>query len=55
MHIGISITPFGHHPAAWREKSEDAIHFNALAAQVKKAEEGGLASHSLPIGLVSGP
>lgn len=42
MHIGISITPFGHHPAAWREKSEDAIHFNALAAQVKKAEEGGL-------------
>jgi FMN-dependent oxidoreductase (nitrilotriacetate monooxygenase family) len=42
MHIGISITPFGHHPAAWREKSEDVIHFNALAAQVKKAEEGGL-------------
>jgi alkanesulfonate monooxygenase SsuD/methylene tetrahydromethanopterin reductase-like flavin-dependent oxidoreductase (luciferase family) len=42
MHIGISIAPFGHHPAAWREKSEDAIHFNALAAQVKKAEEGGL-------------
>jgi len=41
MHIGISITPFGHHPAAWREKSEDAIHFNALAAQVKNAEEGG--------------
>ena len=42
MHIGISITPFGHHPAAWREKSEDAIHFNALAAQVKKAQEGAL-------------
>jgi alkanesulfonate monooxygenase SsuD/methylene tetrahydromethanopterin reductase-like flavin-dependent oxidoreductase (luciferase family) len=42
MHIGVSITPFGHHPGAWREKTEDAIHFNALAAQVKKAEEGGL-------------
>ncbi|CAN7357848.1 LLM class flavin-dependent oxidoreductase [Phyllobacterium sp. LjRoot231] len=41
MHIGISITPFGHHPAAWRKKSKEAIHFNQLAAQVKKAEEGG--------------
>ncbi|WP_246663636.1 LLM class flavin-dependent oxidoreductase [Phyllobacterium endophyticum] len=42
MHIGVSITSFGHHPGAWREKTEDAVHFNALAAQVKKAEEGGL-------------
>lgn len=43
MHIGISITPFGHHPAAWRDKpSVDAIRFNHLARQVKKAQEGKL-------------
>jgi alkanesulfonate monooxygenase SsuD/methylene tetrahydromethanopterin reductase-like flavin-dependent oxidoreductase (luciferase family) len=43
MHFGLSMTPFGHHPAAWREKgSSDAIDFKHLAAQVKKAEEGGL-------------
>jgi FMN-dependent oxidoreductase (nitrilotriacetate monooxygenase family) len=43
MHIGISIAPFGHHLAAWREnRSSDALHFNHLAAQVKKAQEGGL-------------
>jgi alkanesulfonate monooxygenase SsuD/methylene tetrahydromethanopterin reductase-like flavin-dependent oxidoreductase (luciferase family) len=43
MHIGISITPFGHHPAAWREnRSPDTIDFRHLAAQVKKAQDGGL-------------
>ena len=41
MHIGISITPFGHHPAAWRENgSPDTMDFKHLAAQVKKAEDG---------------
>lgn len=43
MHIGLSITPFGHHPSAWRRAaSANAIHFNRLAAQVDKAQEGGL-------------
>ena len=43
MHIGISITPFGHHPAAWRENgSPDTMDFKHLAAQVKKAEDGAL-------------
>lgn len=42
MHLGLSITPFGHHAAAWRQgKSADALRFEHLAAQVKKAEEGG--------------
>ncbi|MGN8019580.1 LLM class flavin-dependent oxidoreductase [Phyllobacterium sp. 22229] len=44
MHIGLSLTPFGHHPAAWRAKSGqlDALDFNHMAAQVKQAEAGGL-------------
>jgi hypothetical protein len=52
MHIGVSITPFGHHPGAWREKTEDAIHFNALAAQVKQ-KKAVSTSHSSPISLAS--
>lgn len=44
MHIGLSLTPFGHHPSAWRAKSGqlDALDFNHMAAQVKQAEAGGL-------------
>lgn len=44
MHIGLSLTPFGHHPAAWRRSgaARGALEFSHLAAQVKKAEEGGL-------------
>ena len=44
MHIGLSLTPFGHHPTAWRVKSGqlDALDFSHIAAQVKKAEAGGL-------------
>ncbi len=39
MHIGLSITPFGHHPAAWRlHNPAGAIEFHRLAAQVKRAE-----------------
>ena len=41
MHLGISITPFGHHNAAWRDKSRTALRFEHLAGQVKKAQEGG--------------
>lgn len=44
MHLGMSITPFGHHPAAWRTgRSVEAIGFNRLAAQVAKAQAGNLA------------
>ncbi len=43
MHIGMSITPFGHHSAAWRAgRSVEAIDFNHLAAQVTKAQAGNL-------------
>lgn len=43
MHIGISISLFGHHPAAWQNSSSaNAIHFSHLAGQVKKAQEGKL-------------
>jgi alkanesulfonate monooxygenase SsuD/methylene tetrahydromethanopterin reductase-like flavin-dependent oxidoreductase (luciferase family) len=44
MHIGLSLTPFGHHSSAWRKKSGqlDALDFDHMAAQVKKAEAGGL-------------
>lgn len=40
MNLGISITPFGHHPAGWRGKSHSALRFDHMAAQVKKAQEG---------------
>lgn len=43
MHIGLSLSPFGHHPAAWRRKigaaALDARHF---AAQAQKAQSGAL-------------
>ena len=44
MHIGLSVTPFGHHPAAWRGKSGGIAALDArhLAAQVQKAQDGGL-------------
>jgi alkanesulfonate monooxygenase SsuD/methylene tetrahydromethanopterin reductase-like flavin-dependent oxidoreductase (luciferase family) len=44
MYIGLSLTPFGHHPSAWRRKSGqlDALDFGHMTAQVKKAEAGGL-------------
>ena len=43
MYIGISITPFGHHTAAWREsRAAEAIDFNHLAAQAAKAQAGDL-------------
>ena len=43
MHIGLSITPFGHHPGARRaDRSAEAIDFTHLAAQVAKAQAGRL-------------
>jgi N-acetyl-S-(2-succino)cysteine monooxygenase len=44
MHIGVSLSPFGHHPAAWREpgatpRALEAEHF---IRQARKAEEGAL-------------
>ncbi|MBA8876446.1 LLM class flavin-dependent oxidoreductase [Phyllobacterium myrsinacearum] len=50
MHIGLSLTPFGHHPSAWRRKSGEraALDFGRMAAQVKKAEAGALDFVLLP-------
>jgi len=44
MHLGLSLSPFGHHPAAWRQPGamRQALDFGQLAAQVQKAEEGAL-------------
>jgi alkanesulfonate monooxygenase SsuD/methylene tetrahydromethanopterin reductase-like flavin-dependent oxidoreductase (luciferase family) len=44
MHLGISLSPFGHHPAAWRQPGATprALDFGHLAAQVQKAEDGAL-------------
>jgi N-acetyl-S-(2-succino)cysteine monooxygenase len=44
MHIGVSFSPFGHHPAAWRgetgpRRPPDVGYF---AAQARKAQDGGL-------------
>jgi alkanesulfonate monooxygenase SsuD/methylene tetrahydromethanopterin reductase-like flavin-dependent oxidoreductase (luciferase family) len=40
MHLGFSLTPFGHHPAAWREApSLERLGFDALLSQVLAAEE----------------
>jgi alkanesulfonate monooxygenase SsuD/methylene tetrahydromethanopterin reductase-like flavin-dependent oxidoreductase (luciferase family) len=44
MHIGMSLSPFGHHPAAWRKKVGAPAELDAtyFAAQVKKAENAAL-------------
>lgn len=42
MHLGFSLTPFGHHPAAWRQAPETAnLGFDALLSQVVEAEAAG--------------
>jgi alkanesulfonate monooxygenase SsuD/methylene tetrahydromethanopterin reductase-like flavin-dependent oxidoreductase (luciferase family) len=42
MYLGFSLTPFGHHPAAWREAAAPQhLGFDALQSQVAKAEEAG--------------
>lgn len=40
MHLGFSLTPYGHHPAAWQEtRSSENLGFNSLLRQVVAAEE----------------
>src|ERR1700728_5245232 len=44
MHIGVSLSPFGHHPAAWREETgpRRRLDLGYFAAQVRKAQDGAL-------------
>lgn len=43
MHIGTSITPFGHHPASWlKNGSQNALQFNQFSQQVKQAQNAKL-------------
>jgi len=43
MHLGLSLTPFGHHPAAWRHAADIGnFGFDALLSQVARAEQAGL-------------
>jgi N-acetyl-S-(2-succino)cysteine monooxygenase len=44
MHLGVSLSPFGHHPAAWREQgaSQRSLDVGNFAAQAQKAEDGAL-------------
>jgi alkanesulfonate monooxygenase SsuD/methylene tetrahydromethanopterin reductase-like flavin-dependent oxidoreductase (luciferase family) len=44
MHIGVSLSPFGHHPAAWREAADPRrpLDVGYFAAQARKAQDGGL-------------
>lgn len=42
MLLGFSLTPFGHHPSAWREGAGiEGLSFEALLSQLKKAEDAG--------------
>jgi N-acetyl-S-(2-succino)cysteine monooxygenase len=44
MHLGVSLSPFGHHPAAWREPgaTQRSLDFGNFAAQARKAQDGAL-------------
>ena len=44
MHIGVSLSPFGHHPAAWREQDAalGALAVGNFIAQARKAEGAAL-------------
>lgn len=44
MHLGVSLSPFGHHPAAWREPGTTprALEVGNFARQAQKAEDGAL-------------
>ena len=42
MHLGLSISPFGHHPQAWRGKTVEAPSVGRLAGQVLAAQAAGL-------------
>lgn len=41
MHLGLSLTPFGHDPIAWSQTGREALGFDGLLAQVLKAEQAG--------------
>ena len=43
MHIGVSLSPFGHHPAAWREATgaRRRLDVGKFAAQSRKAQDAG--------------
>ncbi|MGD0490498.1 MAG: LLM class flavin-dependent oxidoreductase [Steroidobacteraceae bacterium] len=44
MHIGVSLSPFGHHPAAWRQSGgmHRALGVGNFARQAQKAQDGAL-------------
>ncbi|WP_337269501.1 LLM class flavin-dependent oxidoreductase [Oryzifoliimicrobium ureilyticus] len=43
MHLGLSLTPFGHDPSAWREGGTmEQLGFDALLSHVEQAEEAGV-------------
>jgi alkanesulfonate monooxygenase SsuD/methylene tetrahydromethanopterin reductase-like flavin-dependent oxidoreductase (luciferase family) len=44
MHLGVSLSPFGHHPAAWRERGATPRSLDAgnFVAQARKARDGAL-------------
>jgi len=49
MLLGFSLTPFGHHPSAWREGGGiEGLSFAALLSQLKKAEDAGFDFALLP-------
>ncbi|MBY2915118.1 LLM class flavin-dependent oxidoreductase [Rhizobium leguminosarum] len=49
MHLGFSLTPFGHHPAAWRNAGTPGhLGFDSLLSQIAKAEEAGFDFVLLP-------
>ena len=43
MHLGVSLSPFGHHPAAWRDENfpRRRLDIEYFAAQARKAQDGG--------------
>jgi alkanesulfonate monooxygenase SsuD/methylene tetrahydromethanopterin reductase-like flavin-dependent oxidoreductase (luciferase family) len=42
MHLGYSLTPFGHHPDAWQQvRNPEKLGFDALLAQIVAAETAG--------------
>ncbi|MDB5553900.1 MAG: methylene-tetrahydromethanopterin reductase [Rhizobium sp.] len=41
IHLGLSLTPFGHDPAAWQSANREALSFDALLRQALLAEEAG--------------
>jgi N-acetyl-S-(2-succino)cysteine monooxygenase len=44
MHLGVALSPFGHHPAAWRAPGATprALELGNFVAQAQKAEDGAL-------------